>query len=55
MADPHSDRQSPHVIDVGWPTRALKAAAIVAPMSARGPRSYTSQRRLGVLATLQLG
>jgi hypothetical protein len=39
---------------MGWPTRPLKAAAIVAPMSARGPRSYTSQRRLGVLATLRL-
>ena len=51
----HSDRRSPHVIDVGWPTRALKAAAIVAPMNARGPRSYTSQRHLGVLATLRLG
>lgn len=43
----HSDRRSPQVIHVGCPTRALKAAAIVVSMSARGgARSYTSQRRL---------
>jgi hypothetical protein len=35
----HTDRRTPHVTDVGWPTRALNAAAIVSVVWACWPRS----------------